>query len=310
MKALIDEEQLFLDSPYKHMKMGAKYLQQVLNIELGSHIKTKIPEIRSKLLKKCKEVEDDLDNLGYEEQTTADLSRNVIKLLYDFVEKIFSNIDGSGEKVNMEILIGGAKINRSFYRDFNKLFRDIDTASNLDDKQIVKAIANSHGVKNPLLVPVRAFDKIVQSLLDQYNAPTQKCVQYVREILEAVVQDSMSVLSGYPRLKSEVSKLVIGEMDKNAKETINLLLLHVQAQKAFMNTRHPYFKPSYTHDEGKDDNGEDSEEYDDDDEEEEDYPFVDDIEHMTEMVDKYMKIEDTNIRDTIPKYIMLMLGKI
>ena len=99
-------------------------------------------------------------------------------------------------------------------------------------------------------------------------------------------------------------------MDKNAKETINLLLLHVQAQKAFMNTRHPYFKPSYTHDEGKDDNGEDSEEYDDDDEEEEDYPFVDDIEHMTEMVDKYMKIEDTNIRDTIPKYIMLMLGKI
>ena len=38
--------------------------------------------------------------------------------------------------------------------------------------------------------------------------------------------------------------------------------------------------------------------------------YVDDIEHMTEMVDKYMKIEDTNIRDTIPKYIMLMLGKI
>ena len=107
----------------------------------------------------------------------------------------------------MEILIGGAKINRSFYRDFNKLFRDIDTASNLDDKQIVKAIANSHGVKNPLLVPVRAFDKIVQSLLDQYNAPTQKCVQYVREILEAVVQDSMSVLSGYPRLKKGSIKI-------------------------------------------------------------------------------------------------------
>ena len=54
MKALIDEEQFFLDSPYKHMKMGAKYLQQVLNIELGSHIKTKIPEIRSKLLKNAK----------------------------------------------------------------------------------------------------------------------------------------------------------------------------------------------------------------------------------------------------------------
>ena len=311
-KALTDEEHFFLNSPYKHMKMGAKYLQQVLNIELGSHIKAKIPEIRSELLKKCKEVEDDLDNLGYEEQTTADLSRTVIKLLYDFVEKIFSNIDGSGDEVNMEILIGGAKINRSFYRDFNKLFKDIDTASNLDDKQIGKAIANSHGVKNPLLVPVRAFDKIVQSLLDQYEVPIQKCVQHVREILEGVIQSSMFVLTGYPRLKSEVSKLVIGEMDKNAKETINLLLLHVQAQKAFMNTRHPYFKkPSYTHDEGKEDNGEDcEEEYDDDDEEEEDYPYEDDIEHMTEMVDRYMEIEDTNIRDTIPKYIMLKLGKI
>merc|ERR1719483_2052521 len=68
-EALASERSFFLNSPYKSMvnRMGTKYLQQVLNRELSSHIKSKIPEIRSDLQKKSKEVEEALKTLGYNE---------------------------------------------------------------------------------------------------------------------------------------------------------------------------------------------------------------------------------------------------
>ena len=57
------EKQFFLNSPYRSMidKMGTKFLQQVLNKELSDHIKDKMPEIRSELLKKCREADEELD---------------------------------------------------------------------------------------------------------------------------------------------------------------------------------------------------------------------------------------------------------
>ena len=117
-------------------------------------------------------------------------------------------------------------------------------------------------------------------------------VQHVREILEGVIQDSMSVLAGYPRLKREVSRLVYGEIDKNAKEATDLLLIHIEAQKAFVNTRHPDFKrPSFNYNEN------------------EKWKNTDDIQHTFEMVQRYKKIADTGILDTIAKYTMLKLGK-
>ena len=273
-------------------KMGTKFLQKVLNKELSAHIKAKIPEIRFELLKKFKEVDLELEKLGYEEKAAEDLGRTIFRLMSDFVDNIFSSIDGSGDEFDTKELIGGAKINQCFYKDFNEYFKD--TAPISDGMEIGVAIANSHGVKNALVVPVKAFDKIVQNLLDQYELPMQKCVQHVREILEGVIQDSMSVLAGYPRLKREVSRLVYGEIDKNAKEATDLLLIHIEAQKAFVNTRHPDFKrPSFNYNEN----------------EQCKWKNTDDIKHTFEMVQRYKKIADTGILDTIAKYTMLKLGK-
>ena len=157
------------------------------------------------------------------------------------MDEIFASIDGSGDEVNTDKLMGGVLINRSFYHEFSKFFEDALTNTEVIDKEISIAIANSHGVKNPLFVPERAFDKIVQNLLDQYEAPIQTCVQHVREILEDVLNDSMLVLTRYPRLKHEVIEMVKREMDRNAKKATEHLLLHIQAQKAFMNPRPPDF---------------------------------------------------------------------
>ena len=71
--ALSAEQQFFMNSPYKMMasRLGTKYLQEVLHKELGKHIKAKLPGIRTQLVKKGKEVEATLKELGHEESTVC-----------------------------------------------------------------------------------------------------------------------------------------------------------------------------------------------------------------------------------------------
>ena len=73
-----------------------------------------------------------------------------------------------------------------------------------------------------------------------------------------------------------------------------MLLIHIQAQRAFVNTKHPDFKrPSFNYNEN----------------EKNKWQNTDDINHTFEMVKRYKKIADTGILDTIAKYTMLKLGK-
>jgi len=244
-KALASERVFFLNSPYKAMvnRMGTKYLQQVLNRELSSHIKSKIPEIRSDLQKKSKEVEEALKTLGYSDNVEEDKGKMIYKLLAKFVEDVQGSIDGGNNEVNVHEVKGGAIINRSFYHQFNDFFDSALESAETCEREIALAISNLHGVRNPIFIPERAFDKIVQSLLDQYRGPMVSCVHHVREILDEVLEDSLAMLAKFPTLKEEVLRLVSGEIDKRERETNHHLVIHIQAQKSFMNTRHPGFKP-------------------------------------------------------------------
>jgi len=244
-KALASERAFFLNSPYKSMvnRMGTKYLQQVLNRELSSHIKSKIPEIRSDLQKKAKEVEEALNTLGYTDKEEEDNGKVIYKLLSKFVDDVQSSINGGNTDVDVREVKGGAIINRSFYHQFNEFFDSALDSAETCEREIGLAISNLHGVRNAIFIPERAFDKIVQSLLDQYRGPLVQCVHHVREILDEVLEDSLTMFTQYPTLREEVLRLVSIEIDKREKETNHHLVIHVQAQKAFMNTRHPAFKP-------------------------------------------------------------------
>jgi len=243
--ALVAERTYFLNSPYKSMvnRMGTKYLQQVLNQELRTHIKSKIPEIRSDLQTKGKEVEEALKNLGYTENRELDNGKIIYKLLSKFVEDVDNSIQGGNSDVDVHEVKGGAIINRSFYHQFNEYFDNALDSAETCEKEIGLAISNLHGIRNPLFIPERAFDKIVQSLLDQYRGPMVQCVHHVREILDEVLEDSLTMLTKYPQMREEVLRLVSSEIDKREKETNHHLVIHIQAQKSFMNTRHPNFKP-------------------------------------------------------------------
>ena len=173
-QALAAEREFFLSTPaYRKMaaKMGTKYLQQVLNRELSNHIQNKLPEIRAEIIKKSREVEEDLKELAYNEDEAGDSSRLIYRALQSFTDQVHSIIDGSGEEVNITEVTGGALINRAFYHDFNTFFNDSFSNADTLEREIGLAISNLHGFRTALFAPDQAFDKIVQILLEQYKTP-------------------------------------------------------------------------------------------------------------------------------------------
>ena len=243
-QALAAERQFFLSSPYYRKmaaKMGTKFLQQVLNKELNNHIQNKLPEIRTEIIRKSREVEEDLKDLGYNEEEVGDSSRLIYRALQNFTDQVHSIIDGSGEDVNISEVTGGALINRAFYHDFNTFYNDSFSNADTLEREIGLAISHLHGFRTALFVPEQAFDKIVQILLDQYKSPVVSCVTHIRKLLDNIMEDSLTSLAKYPELKKEVLSLVTAELNKNESLTNQQLETHIEAQKAFMNTKHPDF---------------------------------------------------------------------
>ena len=101
-QALAAERQFFLSSPYYRKmaaKMGTKFLQQVLNKELNNHIQNKLPEIRTEIISKSRQVELELVELGYNEDGVEDSSRLIYISVLKFSDKFNSLIDGSKEDI-------------------------------------------------------------------------------------------------------------------------------------------------------------------------------------------------------------------
>ena len=160
----------------------------------------------------------------------------------DFIDQIFSKIDGIGEQINVSEVSGGALINRAFYHDFNTIYNDAFSIGENIDRQIGLAISNLHGLRTALFIPEEAFGKICRVLLDKYKPSVSSCVGHIRKILDDIFEDSLAVLAKYPNLREEVMRLITTELSKNESQTSLQLQTHIEAQKSFMNTNHPDFQ--------------------------------------------------------------------
>ena len=67
------------------------------------------------------------------------------------------------------------------------------------------------------------------------------CVSHIRKILDNIMEDGLAWLAKYPELRSAVFSLVSRELSKNESQTNLQLATHIEAQKSFMNIKHPEF---------------------------------------------------------------------
>ena len=244
-KAWTAEKEFFLKSPYKSMiaKMGNRYLQRFLHKELSNHIRSKLPEIKSEIFRKNRDINDELKSLGYDEKRSSDSTGRIYHLLNSFVDELKFSIDGSGDNVLTKDIKGGFRIRKCFYEEFDQFFNNgLDFTMDTLEREIGLVISNLNGVNNALFVPHKAFELIVKMLLKQYEVPVENCVHKVGELMEEILTDSIQTFDKFPNLRLELLKLVGKEIDENEKIVTEQLLLYINAQKSFLNTQHPSMK--------------------------------------------------------------------
>ncbi|XP_055077134.1 dynamin 3a isoform X2 [Periophthalmus magnuspinnatus] len=243
--ALQAEKNFFRSHPaYSHIaaRMGTPYLQKTLNQQLTSHIREKLPAFRShlhsQLLSLNREAEEYRKYVPDDPtRRTKTLLQLVQRLAVDF-EKL---IEGSGDKVDTEYLSGGAKINRIFHEQFPHELVKLESDERDLRREITYAIRNIHGVRTGLFTPDLAFEAIVKKQISRLNEPCMKLVDLVSQELISTVYQCINKLASFPKLRDETEKIVNTEIREQESKCRDQILLLIEVQLAYINTKHEDF---------------------------------------------------------------------
>ncbi|XP_056895019.1 dynamin 3a isoform X1 [Takifugu flavidus] len=243
--ALHEEQKFFLAHPaYRHMaeRMGTPYLQKMLNQQLTNHIRDTLPAFRShlhsQLLALNKEAEEYRQHSPDDAtHRTKTLLHSVQHLAVDF-EKL---IEGSGDKVDTVSLSGGARINRIFHERFPYELIKMEPDEKKLRQEINYAIRNINGIRTSLFTPDMAFETIVKKQIIKLKAPCIKLIDMVTEELITTLYQCISKLSSFPKLQDETEKLVTTEIQHQESKCREQVLLLIDIQLAYINTKHVDF---------------------------------------------------------------------
>ncbi|XP_013883059.1 dynamin-2 [Austrofundulus limnaeus] len=243
--ALESERRFFLSHPaYQHMaeNTGTPYLQRVLNQQLTNHIRDALPAFRShlqsQLLALKKEAED------YSQFHPDDPARRT-KTLLQAVQRLAADfekfIEGSANKVDTVQLSGGARINKIFHERFPRELVQMESDERKLRQEINYAIRNTHGVRTGLFTPDLAFEVIVKKQISSLKGPCIKFIDLVSQELITTVDECVSKLSSFPKLRDETERMVIDEIREQERKCREQVLLLIDIQLAYINTKHEDF---------------------------------------------------------------------
>ncbi|XP_039983959.1 dynamin 3a isoform X2 [Xiphias gladius] len=243
--ALLAEKKFFLSHPaYKHMaeSMGTPYLQRILNQQLTNHIRDTLPAFRShlqsQLLALSKEAEEYIQYSPHDPaRRTKTLLQLVQRLGVDF-EKL---IEGSGDKIDTVNLSGGARINRIFHEHFPYELVKIESDERKMRQEINYAIRNIHGVRTGLFTPDMAFEAIVKKEISRLKGPCIKFIDMVSQELITTVYQCINKLGSFPTLRDETERIVTTEIREQESKCRDQVLLLIDIQLAYINTKHEDF---------------------------------------------------------------------
>ena len=240
--ALKKEKEFFQNSPYTHLvhKMGSKYLQSYLSRELMSHIRNLLPELLINLEEKLEQLTDELNSLGFGNVGSKNKITLLHKLVAFFSRDVVAALEGNNRDVSVSATNAGYEINKTLYGDVQDLLLTVDTEP-VDDV-ISYALANLSGFQTNLFPHQLAFDISVKKIVEKYKKPVIDSVDIIKGIILSCAEECAEVrFKSYPKLQNVAFNLVRQIIDGNARLTNTNLCCYLDAQKAFINIRHPDF---------------------------------------------------------------------
>lgn len=244
--ALAKERNFFLShSSYKHLanKMGTAYLQEVLNQQLTNHIRDSLPKLRDKLQEKKIQLEKDVNEYkNFSGNDPASKAKTMLQLIQQLKNDLERSIDGAtSNDINTNELSGGARINRIFHERLPYEIHRMEYDEKQLRKEISIAIKNIRGTRVGLFTPDQAFEAIVRDHIRRLSNPSLKCLELVLSELFDVIEKCTEKMRKYPKLRSEVQRLIHTHIREDEHKTKDQIMLLVDIELSYMNTNHEDF---------------------------------------------------------------------
>ncbi|PVU84923.1 hypothetical protein BB560_007213 [Smittium megazygosporum] len=245
-EALVSEKQFFENHPlYRSIKQhcGSQNLAIVTKSLLASHIKEKLPEIKSKIDSLISSTEYELESFGIISETPQknNLAR-LLKLITQFSTNFTNSVEGTWAELPTDQLSGGARLYYIFHQIFSAGLEKINPIVNLSDNDIRTAIRNSSGPRGSLFVPELSFQLLIKPLIKSLESPSQRCVQLAyEELLQIANSCDSNELRRFPKLHQKVMSVASELLRECVQPTSEYVESIIAVERAYINTNHPDF---------------------------------------------------------------------
>lgn len=240
--ALKKETEYFKTSPYKHIRdvMGTSFLQKKLNRELTTHIKAKLPSIKSSLLQKFNDLTKAANEMGFEKDG-QDSTKAIIGHLNQFQSGLQTILEGRSLSVDSTEMSAGSQINACLYGQVHQLISS--AVCEPDNDKLSMIIGNLSGLDCMVFPDQYAFRITVNKLIDNYADPILASVQAIKGILDKAIDQCIGQYLGhFIQFKELVNAKITAKTRQFEDETIEHLKTFLDVQKSFMNLKHPEFQ--------------------------------------------------------------------
>lgn len=244
--ALESEKEFFTTHPSYRPKAkycGTPYLARRLTTILMHHIRSTLPDIKTKIGQQLAKFQAELASLGgaLGEQNPSNV---IITIITEFTNDFRTVIDGNSNDLSVNELAGGARISFVFHELFNNGVKSIDPFDSVKDADIRTILYNSSGSTPALFVGTTAFEVIVKQQIKRLEDPSLKCTQLVYDELVRILLQLLSknqAFRRFPQLRERFNNVVIAFFKKCMGPTTKLVSDLIAAEAAYLNVAHPDF---------------------------------------------------------------------
>ena len=246
--ALEAEKRFFESHPAyqsKAMYCGTPFLSRKLNIILMSHIRTVLPDIKSKISLTLQKYESELISLGDNQEGSN--QNLLLSIISEFCNEYRDLLDGASAELSTAELNGGARISFVFHEIFASAITGMDPFDMIKDVDIRTLLYNSAGATPSLFVAAGGFKTLIKGQIKRLDDPCVKCISLIYEELSRIINQLLQkpVFKRFPLLKERFYSSVMNFFKKCMDPTTKFVQSLVNAEMAYVNTVHPDFLSSH-----------------------------------------------------------------
>ncbi|EFJ24218.1 hypothetical protein SELMODRAFT_101670 [Selaginella moellendorffii] len=243
--ALVAEEHFFRSrAVYQSIldRCGIPQLAKKLNQILVQHIKTVLPELKTRINTQMVALLKELTSYGEATDSKSGQGAMLLNALTKYFHVFSSVIDGKNQEMSTSELSGGARIHYIFQSIFVKSLEEVDPCDDLTDEDIRTAIQNATGPKMILFVPEVPFEVLVRRQIERLLDPSLQCARFIYdELVKMSHRCETNELQRFPVLRRRIEEAVSTCLREGLTPTETMISHLVDMEMDYINTSHPRF---------------------------------------------------------------------